>query len=254
MLITGSFSEIEKKLNRYMQLFKENVLSNSNYIVDLRISANGHPFIMIDRTTLREVGDNWMSEFGKDTDMFVVDEELYRLLSKVKPTVQELSLCACEDCKYKTALNKPKTDVDKDETATEDIIVHKKQITKESTSVTVASSFNVPILNDEYCIEEHLEESMRLGKPCVFGLKYVSDNVFALYYRKSVYDKGADTTFRHYLCRQPGILVAYRYFKELRSLRYQFEVIGKKLRHNGQNLLSQEQSDRLVHYFTKCWI
>lgn len=111
-----------------------------------------------------------------------------------------------------------------------------------------------PVLNDEYCIEDYLEESLRLSKPCVFGIKNVSENVFVLYYRNSVYDKGADTTFRHYLCRQPGVLVAYRYFKELKSLRYQFEKLGKKLRHNGQNLLSREQADYLVHYFTKCWI
>ncbi len=253
MIISGSFTEIENNLNRYLRLFKESVLVNNNYTVKLTISVNGRSFIIVDKNTLREI-DNFITIKNEaDLDVYVIDEEIYHLLREGRPDVREMIPMSYENCENKTDKEKHKTGVTIAKTAQRDIGVITDEKTKVDT-LDLDSVSPVSVLGEEYCIEDYLEESARLCKPCAFGVKYINDNIFVLYYRKAIYDKGADTTFRHYLCKQPGTLVAYRYFKELKSLRYQFETLGRKLRHNGQNILSKVQTDYLVHYFTKCWI
>ncbi|MCR5205290.1 MAG: hypothetical protein K6E47_09545 [Lachnospiraceae bacterium] len=254
MLITGSFTDIENNLNRYLRLFKESVLINNDYTAKLTISANGHSFIIVDRTTLKEVDDCLMLEDGRDTDLYVIDEDIYRKLKKGRYVAHRLGKKGCGNCGYKTVAENPKTATENTKTAISKVCVSTATEDKIDMTSVIDTASELPVFNDEYCIEDYVEGSNKLGKPCAFGIKYINNNVFMLYYRKSIYDKGEDTTFRHYLHKQPGTLVAYRYFKELKSLRYQFETLGKKLRHNGQNILSKVQVDYLVHYFTKCWI
>ena len=262
MVFTGSFSEIDNKLNWYLSLFKESVLLNNDFSIDVTITTNGRKVILIDGNTLEEVKFLFKNVNSEEYNAFVMDEEIYHIFYNyivrtpdMNTRSDHISMACNKTDENKTDIIIPKSDKQNTQIKPRELYdIENKEVTQAREYDKIAKTDKNMNLNSEYRIEEHLEESMRLNKPCVFGIKYVDDNVFVLFYRNSVYDKGSDTTFRHYLCQQPGTLVAYIYFKELNSLRFQFEQFGKKLRHNGQNILSREQSDYLVHYFTKCWI
>ena len=260
MVITGYLSEIEKQLDWYLSLFKESVLRNNEFAVEFTITSNGRKIILVDKATLEETEYRLIDD--KDRKVFVMDEEIYRLFrannmqryDKVGKSNNSQEMPEVKPI-HKTESKKTKTERYITKTIkSEKSGIQRQRIGKEDEIPKAYENDKRKSLNDEYRIEEHLEDSVRLSKPCVFGIKYIDDNLFVLYYRNSVYDRGADTTFRHYLCQQPGTLVAYVYFKDLYSLRYQFKQFGKKLRHNGQNILSHMQSDQLVHHFARCWI
>jgi len=269
MVINGCFSEIEKRLSWYLGLFKESVLLNNEFTFELTAKTNGRKVILVNKSNLEEMDFSLMNEDDENLDVFLMDEEIYHLFQSGADNVNSTSDDYGHSHKYSEITQSAKTNKQMAQTKgdlsqTEPNLYktkHTKRIDNGYENVENYTGYKcinkaemVIGSNSDYCIEEHLEESLRLNKPCVFGIKYINDNVFALYYRNSVYDKGSDTTFRHYLCKQPGTLVAYRYFKELSSLRYQFEQFGLKLRHNGRNYLSRAQSDQLVHHFTKCWV
>lgn len=262
MVITGCLSEIEKQLDWYLSLFKESVLLNNEFAVEFTITSNGRKIIPIDKATLEEMEYRLIDCNLSDRKVFVIDEEIYRLF-RVNNKQRNDKVGNFDDSQempkvkpiHKTEIKKTKTErhITK-ATKSEKSGIPNQRIVNEDEIPNTYIKGKTKELNDEYRIEEHLEDSVRLSKPCVFGIKYIDDNLFVLFYRNSVYDRGTDTTFRHYLCQQPGTLVAYIYFKDLDSLRYQFEQFGKKLRHNGHNILSRMQSDQLVHHFAWCWI
>ncbi len=262
MVIKGCFSEIEKRLNWYLKLFEESVLLNSDFLLNMTITSNGRNVILVDKNSLEEIKSLVTEEKVIGKNAFVMDEEIYHLFhSQDKRTIYMTDSTETHPISYKTK-TEHKTDKEKDKSETKiakasDIDDYQKDdihnVQQENYSARINTNMSISLTPD-YRIQDHLEESVRLSKPCVFGIKYIDDNLFTLFYRNSVYDKGSDTTFRHYLCQQPGTLVSYMYIKELSSLKYQFEQFGRKLRHNGQNILSRVQSDQLVHHFTWCWI
>ncbi len=262
MLIKGCLSDIEKQLDWYLKLFEESVLLNNDFIIDITITTNGRKVILVDKTNLKEIESLLTDEKVIGKSVFVMDEEIYSLF-RTKEEIKQYRMLDLDNKPIlqeikpynKTGKGKNKTERKITQTQVveynqkDDIlnVLKKSECSKQNKCAQV--NFDA-----DYRIEDFIEESVRLSKPCVFGIKYLDDNLLTLFYRNSVYDKGSDTTFRHYLCQQPGTLVSYMYFKELSSLRYQFEQFGRKLRHNGQNILSRMQANQLVHYFTKCWL
>lgn len=104
--------------------------------------------------------------------------------------------------------------------------------------------------NELFKIEDHTTDCMKANRPAVFAIKQLSDNYYLLFYRKSVYEHGIDTSFRKYLSQQPGTLVAYKYFCNITNLRSEFSKHKLSLRHNGKNELSHHQVVEMLKTFS----
>lgn len=277
MTITGTLHDIAQELEQYEEVLRQSPYSGVSVTASISLSAQNKRLLFVDKRTLQELNMEKHYNAEPHPELFLIEEDIYRLfqvsdhsirpvLAKPENTSENSSESAPEirsqahnmpvngissspiansPSKTQTALKKPKTANDFPKAKSTKIV--SLQNDQEERAVLTT-------LGEHYVIEDHLEDSVRLEKPCAFAIKYIDQNCFYLYYRRSVYDKGTDTTFRHYLCNQPGELVAYMYFKALGSLRNVFEKHGLKLRHNGKNILSRMQSDEVVDYFTKCWI
>lgn len=130
-----------------------------------------------------------------------------------------------------------------------DTSLHKKSfdtltVTKPSTSKRISSDTEL------FIIEDHISDCMGPNRPAAFAIKQLSNNYYLLFYRKSVYDQGIDTSFRRYLSQQPGTLVAYKYFCNLANLRNEFNKHQLHLRHNGKNELSHYQAVEILKTFS----
>lgn len=104
--------------------------------------------------------------------------------------------------------------------------------------------------NHTFQIQDHSNDCFEANRPCAFAIKYLGNQLYELYYRSTVYSKQRDNQFRHYLEKRPGRLVGLYYFKNLESLKYEMRIHKKELRHNGNNILSEEELSSLLHHFS----
>lgn len=150
-----------------------------------------------------------------------------------------------------TVQKKDKTDIlytKAKQEISQDTPVHAKT---DEALTTTRPSYSKQISSDTelFIIENHISDCMEPNRPAAFAIKQLSDNYYLLFYRKSVYDQGIDTSFRRYLSQQPGTLVAYKYFCNLASLRNEFNKHQLQLRHNGKNELSHYQAVEILRTF-----
>lgn len=109
-------------------------------------------------------------------------------------------------------------------------------------------SFGSAGLNPElFVIEDHREDCEYLQRPVAFAFKRIEENCFLLYYRKTVYDKGMDTNFRHYLSGQPGELVSYRYLHKVENLKKCLEAAGCRRGRGQAPALSLNQAEKILN-------
>lgn len=126
----------------------------------------------------------------------------------------------------------------------------KHQGTTENQTAILPQSLTQNTSNtDLFCIEDHTTNCTNPNRPAAFAIKQLSENYYLLFYRKSVYDLGIDTSFRRYLSQQPGTLVAYKYFCNIANLRLEFNKHHLQLRHNGRNELSHYQVVEILKTF-----
>lgn len=276
MTFSGTVNDIASQFQLFIEILKQNPMLSNSVSLNISFSVQNRQMLLIDRATLREASLTDSNAPGPDSNFFLIEEDIYNLFMLQQESAEGATIDAVSVKQPEAWETYDLATIPPDESPYFTPILYSEYSTtrkaqtkrkkaktgrqKRQTEAFLYESANeiedhpcLASLSEHYRIEDHLEESVRLEKPCVFGIKYIDDNYFILFYRRSVYEKGTDTTFRHFLCQQPGTLVAYRYFKDLASLRYMFEKQSLKLRHNGSNVLSRAQADQIVEYFTKCW-
>jgi len=276
MTISGTIDEVQSLFKEYSDLLKHTISVPDSVSVNLSLYAQNRQLLVLDRRSLLEVSASSLGPTHTPEDICIIEKEIFDRLCQDNPMYTVHSSASSVKNRsdvtgtnnpivksnnspvvYNGETTQPITDCNFAQTAQE------KPKTKSADSKTTVVSSPVTLiaeeydhlmsLNEDYRIEDLKEDSFKREEHCAFGIKRLDENYFCLYYRKSIYDKGSDTTFRHYLLKQPGELVAYMYFKELGSLRYLFETIERKLRHNGSNILSRPQADQIVHYYSYCF-
>lgn len=275
MTITGTIDEVQRLFKEYSELLKHTISVPDSISVNLSLYAQSRQLLVLDRKSLLEVSANSLGPTHSIDDICIIEKDVFDRLCKNKLKYPDHASCtSSENSSDISYLNRPavmgtynltvgperaqaKTNHGSAQTP-----ARKTKTKGEFAKTAPRLSPTVPIveeypqlitLNEDYRIEDLQEHSFRREEHCAFGMKLLDENYFCLYYRNSVYDKGSDTTFRHYLLKQPGELIAYMYFKELSSLRFLFETNGRKLRHNGSNILSRSQADQIVHHFSYCF-
>ncbi len=274
MTITGTIDEVQDLFAECSELLKQTISVPDSISINISLYSQNRQLIILDRETLQEASAVSLKQAQEAENFYIIEKEIYDRLLNCSLTdyaspnemgsQNGISSAILSEPSFKPsqrAIFAPKASQMIEYTSDERNAV-KKAKTKNAlpkTDPTISLSAigagersRFTTLNEYYCIEDLLEDSVRSEKKCAFAIKYLDENYFFLYYRSSIYDKGSDTTFRHYLLKQPGELIAYRYFKYLSSLRQLFKDNGLKLRHNGNNILSRSQADEIVRYFTRC--
>lgn len=261
MKYSGTLSEIQKKIKDTLDCM--NNITHENIEVVLSISRNGKELVMIDKTEpLHPITDILqLTEAISSNNIYILEKEIYSILTKQQfPSYSKNSLSPTtlfkQDLEETEDNNKPistnyKTGSEKNKTV---ITLQKTNTPQEQTSKRLERSNKTTAVTNEFIIEQYISDDEQIKKPCVIGIKRIENNLYYAYYRSSVYDKGSDTNFRHYLASQPGNLAAYIYFRKIENLRELFSSLGKRLRKNGNNCLSLSQVSQIVSTLTSIQI
>lgn len=253
MIFKGTLSEIKEEIVSVLDSLT--IQKRNSFAVSLSFSEDEREIIFFDKQTPRIpiYSSEQLSSAAQSGNLCSIDKEIYIILTNPStpksmepktgpasiPNVSEPNLSPVVHTK--TIKNKTKTESQKPKT-----IARKNETRKPEK--------NIPIDSTENYIQSYISDEARAKSPCAIGIKRVQDNIYYAYYRSSIYDKGADTTFRHYLVQQPGELVAYIYFRKVENLRRLFESLGKKLRKNGNNCLSYNQVESIIETLTRLLI
>lgn len=234
MTFSGSLERIKQDIDR--MLASINVATSNSISIDLCFYQNGRELLLINRndphSPVNSISQDLICEIT-DSSFFLIDSEIYNILvhNPTQSTLTETDINPQHNIKL---VAKSKT---------------KKPITKTAKTSSKTRRVEESILSftdDLYFIEQYSNDEERLKRPGALAIKQLSTNEYLAFYRGTVYDKGSDTTFRHYLTTQPGTLVAYVYFSKVTNLRSLFLSNGSPLRKNGNNLLSFTQAKSII--------
>lgn len=245
MTLTGDIFSITESLLHLQNHSKQGI-----YHMSLSFEAAEQNTIIVEKGTLKPV-----EELNTESDCFIIQKAIYdQFMNVIKSDGTNSSLIKkTEPISPKTYITFPKTEENNTNSISTEIGTHQfeneQPISRLSSSKPNLKNQNRYSDSDLYIIEEHEFDCMSNNRPTVFAIKFLGENYYTLYYRKSVYDAGNDTAFRKFLSLQPGKLVAYRYCNSVNSIREEFHRLGLSLRHNGKNELSKPQADELLHTF-----
>lgn len=234
MTFSGPIEKIKQDIGKMLESI--NVATSNSISIDLCFYQNGRELLLINRDNphnpVNNISQNLIPEISDNT-LFLIDSEIYSILVNGRaPSVLT-----------KTA----KTSMHNIESAANSKT--KKAITKTAKETTKTKRVGEsPLSYDDglFFIEQYSTDAERLKRPGALAIKQLSTNEYLAFYRGTVYDKGSDTTFRHYLTTQPGTLVGYVYFSKVANLRSLFLSNGSALRKNGNNLLSFSQAKSII--------
>lgn len=226
MTFSGPLEKVKQDIDRLLESI--NVATSNSISIDLCFSQNGRELLLINRNNpynpVNNISQNLIYETPTNS-FFLIDSEIYNILIQ-KSTLTETA----KNPEHNTELAV--------NSKTKKVIT---KTTKETTKTKRAGEFQPSYDDGLFFIEQYSTDEERLKRPGALAIKQLSTNEFLAFYRGTVYDKGSDTTFRHYLTTQPGTLVAYVYFSKVANLRSLFLSNGSALRKNGNNLLSFAQ-------------
>ena len=250
MLFQGDLDDLILILEKY----KSSIFGKENFSfsINLEVYRNNYPLIALSKKDLTPL-NTFPQSLDENTyeSIVLVDKFTYDLLnssvSEHKPPnnpfsetdIQKIQTEGLEiETEKPTALQKKQRRVVKRQKT----VVFEKSHPAQSISETATCSDGL--------IENHDYDCTKVNKPAVFAIKKLNENYFLLFYRKSVYDSGTDIAFRKYLNDQPGTLFVYKYIHSIDNLRSEYNELGLKLRHNGQNMLSAHQVQELISSFS----
>ena len=239
VIISGNKENIHAQLSLIYTALEQQCINLDKCELDISIQINGHPQVLIDRSSLLPIG-RCSSPFIELKELYFIDNEVYSsLIGNPIPLV----------------LGKPNT---KNIKKVEENTSHQPPIqpfTKtegDSTKREASSPQTAPVLPQATL--SYFENDFLLrdeNQLCAYAIKALTDGLYSFYFRSSIYDRGSDTTFRHYIDRREGNLIVYRYFKSIGSIKMVFADIGKPLRYNGNNLLSDSDVLYIESQFSK---
>ena len=242
--INGNYSELINILDSINRTFSK--AEQPVYHIRLSMELNSDDLLLINKNSLQPL-DSYPQE---NVDCFAIDKNSFY---RFKNAYENSCFISVNNS------NAIKTETEREETKTGPYDCNKSDhsvpydVPSYPVNMVPADHSNrkVPEGNydDLYIIENHESSCVSQNRPAVMAIKQLGENYYLLFYRRSVYDAGVDTSFRSYLSQQPGVLVAYRYFHFIDNLRSEFGNLGLSLRHNGKNELSKYQADQILHKF-----
>lgn len=230
ILISGTRKTKEEYFSKFLSCL-DNDFPFGEYELSIEVICKKRPVLFLDKTTLLPISGSF-NETATLAEAFFIDEELYSILTQETKPVNA-----------KTEPGFTKTTPQKREIETNS----RRNENRREAASSVVQSTSPHYSKELYVIESHKEDCESASRPCVLAIKEISNNVLTLFYRRSVFDKGTDTSFRHYLINQPGELVSYRYFNKIESLKDLYSELNLPLRHNGSNYLSKSQCDYILN-------
>ena len=242
--ISGSYSNVINILDSINRTFSK--AEQPVYHIKLSMELNSDDLLLINKNSLQPL-DSYPQE---DVDCFAIDRDSFYRFKNAYENSCFISVNNSNAIKAETKREETKAGPYDCDTSD-----HSSPCDTPSYPMNMVpanhSNKKVPEGNydDLYIIENHESSCVSQNRPAVMAIKQLGENYYLLFYRRSVYDAGVDTSFRSYLSQQPGVLVAYRYFHFIDNLRSEFGNLGLSLRHNGKNELSKYQADQILHKF-----
>lgn len=250
MILEGSFSDIEAKITKLLKQIE--TVDRSSISIKFAFMHNEQEMVLFCKSnpeTLIESYEQLEGLAESDSPIYMIEKDIYYLLASASSNhnnsnIPELA-SPSKSSKPKTSIQNPKTEKSKTKTGisvTKASSAKSVEIQKESSATTIPPES----LSNQFVIESYVSDAERAERPCALGIKQIDSNIFVAYYRSTIFDKGADTTFRHYLAYQPGTLVSYTYFHKKANLKDLFKSVGTSLKRNGKNNLSLIQAEQIL--------
>lgn len=239
VIISGNKEKIQTQLSLICTALEQQCINLDKCEWDISIKINGHPQVLIDRSSLLPI-ERCASPFIELKESYFIDNEIYSaLMGNPIPLV----------------LGKPNTKSIKkvEENTSHQPPIHpftktegefaKKEASSPKTAPPIPQA-TLSYFESDFILRDE-------NQLCAYAIKEINDGLYSFYFRSSIYDRGSDTTFRHYIDRRKGNLIVYRYFKSIGSIKMVFGDIGKPLRYNGNNLLSDSDVLYIESQFSK---
>lgn len=232
MIITGTFFEIKKKINCLLNSIEDTFPYELN--VNISFSYNNREIVLFSKTN-PHIPCTDISKLDKTSSLYLIDKDTYNLLVASQNSLTVPMISSQEQKKTQNT----KTESIKSKTEEES----PKTYTLQPQYKSIDNFSNIP---NNFIIEEFVSDQECSIRPCALAIKKIGCNEYLAFYRSSIYNKGADTTFRHYLAGQPGTLVAYIFFMKISNLKDLFSSMKLSLHKNGKNWLSLEQAKHIM--------
>ena len=250
MILEGSFSDITTKITKLLKQIE--TVDRSSLSIKFTFMHNEQEMVLFYKNnpeTLIESYEQLEGLAESDNPIYMIDKDIYYLLTSASSNhknsnIPELA-SRSNSSEPNTSIQNPKTKKPKTKTGisfTRSSSAKSVEIQKESSATTTSPES----LSNQFVIESYVSDAERAERPCALGIKQIDSNIFVAYYRSTIFDKGADTTFRHYLAYQPGTLVSYTYFHKKANLKDLFKSVGTSLKRNGKNNLSLIQTEQIL--------
>lgn len=232
VILSGNSEEKISQISLLFAVLEQQCIDPNMCEWEISISINGHSQLLIDKSSLLPI-KRCTTPFESLLELYFIDSEIYKsFVSDSQPFALGKAMMSNSNDSEKTTAKKVK--YQPFAKSTRGFAKRDSASTK-----TESNSTEVPLSKKEsdfYTREEN--------QTCAYAIKQSSKGYFSFYFRSGINDRGADTTFRHYVDRRDGSLIIFRYFKSIGSIKMVFSDIGKPLRYNGNNLLSSSD----VHY------
>lgn len=235
MIITGTFSEIKEKIDCFFNSIEDTFPYPLN--VDISFSYNDREIVLFSKAN-PHIPCTDISNLDKTSSLYLIDKDTYNLLVGSPNSLDAHMISSPYSLKQKKKQN-AKTESSKSKTEEES----KKTYTLQAQYKNIDNFSNI---SNNFIIEEFISDQECSKRPCALAIKQIGSNEYLAFYRSSIYNKGADTTFRHYLAGQPGTLVAYTFFMKISNLKDLFSSMKLSLHKNGKNWLSLQQAEHIM--------